>query len=105
MQRSQRFVLFTVLAVSFFMTACAGGPIVKTDGSYGRVSQGTWEKKTAEALRREGASEAAKEAQRRADSTAEAERKDPVSAFFAGVLNSLFSAFLDVKTTERPTTK
>jgi hypothetical protein len=105
MQRSPRFVLLTVLAVSFLMAACAGGPIVKTEGSYGRVSQGTWEQKTADALRREGASDAAKEAQRRADSTAESERKDPVSAFFAGLLNGLFGAFLDVKTTERPTTK
>jgi len=90
-----RFVLVVTAAIA--MSACAGGPFVKTDSGYERESQSTREQRTADEYRKAGASDAAREPQKRADKALEQERAAPVSTFFSELVASLLDFFVSGK--------
>ncbi len=88
-----------LVAVSLGLAGCAGGTLARhPDGGYERESRSTMEQRAADALRRAGASTEAREAQKRADATLEAERKSPGSSFFADLLYAVFGIALEHRT-------
>lgn len=94
------FVVTVVLvAVSLGQAGCATGTLVRhPDGGYERESRSEMEQRAADALRRAGASTEAREAQKRADATLDAERKSPGASFFADLLYAVFGVVLDQRT-------
>ncbi len=90
-----RFILIMVTAAA--LTACASGPFVKTDSGYEREPLGTWEQRTADEYRKAGASDAAREPQKRADKALEQERSNPVGTFLSELVASLLDLFVSVK--------
>ncbi len=85
--------------VALALTGCAGSAFVRQpDGNYGRESRSTMEQRAADALRRAGASTEAREAQKRAESTMEAERRSPGADFFADLMYAVFGVVLAHRT-------
>ncbi len=94
-----RLLLPLVLAISCLFTGCAGQTLQRfPDGTYERESTAAKEQRTADALRRDSASEAARDAQKRADRALEEERRSPGSNFFLDFLYMLFGIAVENKT-------
>lgn len=88
-----------LVAVSLSQAGCAAGTLVRhPDGGYERESRSEMEQRAADALRRAGASTEAREAQKRADATLDAERKSAGFSFFADLLYAVFGAALEQRT-------
>jgi hypothetical protein len=106
MQSTTRKPAFLLLmAVAVFLVGCAGSALVKQpDGGYERQSRSTMEQQAADALRKAGASTEAREAQKRAEKSREAEEKSPGSRFFADLLYSIFGAVAEAKSRDQPVT-
>lgn len=92
-------VTVVLVAVSLGQVGCAAGTLVRhPDGGYERESRSEMEQRAADALRRAGASTEAREAQKRADATLDAERKSPGFSFFADLLYAVFGVVVDHRT-------
>lgn len=75
-----RIALRSVLAGWFLVvSACAGGPVVVSDGSAERRAAAEQDQRAADSLRQGGAYEAARQAQDRADSSRAAADAKPAS--------------------------
>ena len=82
--------LLVILACTLSLAGCAGGTLERLpDGTYERESTATKEQRTADALRRDGSREAARDAQKRADRGLEEEARNPGVTFFADFLYML----------------
>jgi hypothetical protein len=87
------------MAYALLIAGCAGGTLQRLpDGTYERESVATKEQRTADALRRDGAGEAARDAQKRADRALEEERRSPVTTFFTDFLYMLLGIAVDNRT-------
>jgi hypothetical protein len=94
------------LACTAALSGCSSGTLDRLpDGTYERESIASKEQRTADALRREGAAGAAREAQRRAEATQEIERKNATSTFFTDLVYMLYSIFANRPPSGRVTTQ
>jgi broad specificity phosphatase PhoE len=99
MLQLRRCALPVVLAYALLLAGCAGGTLQRLpDGTYERESAATKEQRTADALRRDGAGEAARDAQKRADRALEEERRSPATAFLSDLLYMLLGLAVDNRT-------
>jgi hypothetical protein len=98
-------VLVGTLALTSVLSGCASGTLNRLpDGTYERESIASKEQRAADALRREGAAGAAREAQKRSEATQENERKNAASTFFTDLFYVLLSIFADRPLSGRVTT-
>ena len=97
-----RKVRLLALILTISLTGCAGSTLTRQpDGTYERDRRSSIEKNAADALRRGGASTEAQEAQKRAEKSAEEERKNPVGAFLTDILYGILGVAIETKSNTR----
>ena len=90
------------LLLTISLSGCAGSTLTrKPDGTYERDRRSTIERNAADALRRGGASTEAQEAQKRAEKSAEEERKNPVGTYLTDILYGILGIAIETKSNSR----
>ncbi len=89
-QPSRLLTVLVFLAASTSLSGCGSTFTRLPDGTIEREDRSTTQQRAADALRRAGASTEAKEAQKRADRSAEEERKNAGTNFMADLLFAIF---------------